>query len=140
MQLESAVVNPATTQNNSGKIVGTIEFFGYLLSKGSLDLNLSAVKKLPFLSNPLKGANDTEESAIWIGKSIKKNFALSDKASCTAFANELASNPTAYAIGIIKDALRTSWCLFKKGENQAELMATVTVDTTKYAAQVATVK
>lgn len=139
MQLETTVVNPATTQNNSGKIVGTIEFFGYLLSEGKLDIYLSAKQRLPFLSNPLK-MSGSDESAIWIGKSIKKNFALTDKASCTAFADELAANPTAYAVAIIKDAVKTSWCLFKKGENTAELMATVTADTTNYAARVATVK
>ena len=59
--------------------------------------------------------------------------------------NELAlslrAEPTKYAIGIIADKVggKTSWVLYIKGENQAEVMATIKMDSTANATAVATV-
>ncbi len=107
-----------------------IKFKSYLLLNTVIDLKRSAVQKLVFLEND-------NGQAIWIGKSIKDMFDLTDDANVVALAKELESNPSAYEIGItITDG---NYILYKAG-GTAETIATINVDKTTGADTVAAVK
>lgn len=107
-----------------------IKFTSYLLLNNVIDLKRSAVQKLVFLEND-------NGQAIWIGKSIKSMFDLTDDKQVAELAEELENNAKAYEIGItIEDG---NYILYKAGSS-AETIATIRVDKTTGAEKVATVK
>jgi hypothetical protein len=132
----------STTTRGASVITTSFEFRNYLLSMPEeLKLCRSAVQKIPFLANPSAGPT-VEDSAIWIGQSIKKAYGLlKTDADYQALALSLCKEPNLYSIGIIADKVggKTSWVLFIKGQNQAEVMASIKFDTTANATPVATV-
>lgn len=107
-----------------------IKFKSYLLLNNIIKLKRSAEQKIVFLLND-------NGQAIWIGKSIKAMFDLTDDANVVDLAKELKSNPSAYEIGItITDG---NYILYKAG-GEAETIATITMDSTAGADTVAAVK
>ena len=107
-----------------------IKFTSYLLLNAVIDLKRSAVQKIVFLEND-------NGQAIWIGKSIKEMFDLTDNAQVEALAVELESNPRAYEIGVtIEDG---NYILYKAG-GVADTIATIKRDKTDDASKVASVK
>ena len=139
MQLTNDAVS--TTTRGASIISTSFEFRTYLVSMPELKLCRSAVQKIPFLANPSAGP-ESIDSAIWIGTSIKKAYGLlKTQEQYNELALSLRAEPTKYAIGIIADKVggKTSWVLYIKGENQAEVMATIKMDSTANATAVATV-
>jgi hypothetical protein len=136
MTLTENAVTTATAQK-SGNIVGNVDFFLYLLKMGSLSAKHSAQQSIPFLQS----GDGSKENTIWFSKKLQEQYALKTADGLTAFSTLLSSQPREYDICIIDDGVKpASWCLYKKGENTAKTVATVTITDTTNAATVATVK
>ena len=139
MQLTNEAVSTST---RSASIIGTsFEFRTYLISTSTLKLMQSAKQGIPFIQNPNADAK-SEDSAIWIGTSIKNQYPglmSGDSATYDALAIELRDNSSKYAIGVIVDSRGTSWVIYAKGQSQAKEMASIKVDVTADGKVVATV-
>lgn len=132
----------ATTSQRATVISTSFEFRTYLISVSVLKVMQSAVQGIPFLSNPNASVN-SQDSAIWLGKSVKNAFAGlkgGDKSAYESLALDLTNNPAKYAIGVLSDASgKQSWALYIKGENQAKEMASVQYGSPVGAETVATI-
>jgi len=139
MQLTNDAVS--TTTRGASVITTSFEFRTYLISTSTLKLMQSAQQGIPFIKNPNADAK-SEDSAIWIGTSIKKQYPglmSGDSATYDALALELRENSAKYAIGVIVDSRGSSWVIYAKGENQAKEMASIKIDVTTEGKVVATV-
>lgn len=136
MQLEATAVSTKPAQK-SGAITGNVDFFLYLLKMGTLSAKHSAQQSIPFLES----ADGSKDNTIWFSQKLQTEYALKTEDGLTAFSKELSVNPRAYDICIIDDGTKPAgWCLYKKGDNTAKTVATITIADTTVATTVATVK
>jgi len=134
MQLETTAVSTKSAQK-SGVISGNVDFFLYLLKTGTLSAELSRQQRIPFLKS-----DGSKENTIWFSRKLQDQWSLKTFEGLTEFCAELSSDPRSYDICIIDDGIKTSWCLYNKGENGSTKVATVTVTDTTNATPVAKVK
>ena len=135
MTLTETGVNTVAPQKRTGKITGNVDFFLYLLKMGSLNGMHSPQQSKPFLQN----LNKTQ--AIWFSTKLQEEYALKTVDGLTAFCAILGAKPKEYDICIIDDGVKDpAWCIYKKGDTEAKLIATVSIGETENATVVATVK
>lgn len=127
----------ATRTASANEIFGKkISFATFLLMNKAVDIQESAKQKIPFILS--QGG-----LTVWFGKSIKSLYRDN---GVEAFANELRSNPTQYEIGLLikgSDGAKLTedvWVLYRKSENAATTVATLTMDETTGAIKVGNVK
>lgn len=135
MQISEQAVVTARTSEIFGK---KISFMTLLLMNKSVDIKQSAKKKIPFLES-------AGGMTVWFGKSVKS---LLNDNGAEAFAQELRTNPTQYEVGLLVKqssgaaipADEQPWILYRKGDNAATVLASITTDEATGAIQVAAVK
>jgi hypothetical protein len=131
---ETAVATRTASANN---IFGKkISFATFLLMNKTVEIKESKKQRLPFLES--QGG-----MTVWFGKSVKALYADNGD---VAFSNELGANPTQYEIGLLlkgRDGVALTeemWVLYRKSDNAATTVATLTMDETTGAIKVGNLK